>query len=285
MPGRQNTTGKKVAVIGSGPAGLLRLQLGFGKAGHPVAVLFDADRPGGLLMYGIPNMASSTRRLSCRRISCWKTRSVTFVLQHRYRRQLLSPEMKKLRANSTPRSFAPAPLVRRRSSSGRQLKGIHFAMDFLTANTKSILDKHRNGNFISREGKGVIITSAAATPAARMRGHCIRHGCRSSCTEWKSCPNALCHESAPVTSVAWNSPRSTRWTTWPGGNRPQGGDDCVCNATFATVYEKAMPMDERFSASNSTPVRGGMVEGGWGSSFRRYPGTEKVLPRSSSCWP
>src|SRR6185436_6700441 len=61
---------------------------------------------------------------------------------------------------------------------GRQLKGIHFAMDFLTANTKALLDQHKNGNFINAEGKDVVVIGGGDTSTDCV-GTSMRHGCRS----------------------------------------------------------------------------------------------------------
>src|SRR5205085_3973748 len=61
---------------------------------------------------------------------------------------------------------------------GRNLKGVHFAMDFLTSNTRSLLERHRNGNFISAEGKDVIVIGGGDTGTDCV-GTSLRHGCAS----------------------------------------------------------------------------------------------------------
>ena len=131
-------TGKKVAVVGSGPAGLAAAAQ-LNKAGHWVTVFERADRIGGLLMYGIPNMKldKTAGRPAPRRSHGGRGRQVRHQLRGR---QGLSGREAAART-STPSSCAAARPSRATCPiEGRNLKGIHFAMEFLHANTKSLLD-------------------------------------------------------------------------------------------------------------------------------------------------
>jgi glutamate synthase (NADPH/NADH) small chain len=168
-------TGKKVAVIGSGPAGLCAAAQ-LNRAGHSVTVFERADRPGGLLMYGIPNMKLDKEQVVMRRIKVLEQEGIKFVCNCEVgsalpARQLLDQfDAIVLCTGATkPRDLPVA---------GRQLTGIHFAMDFLTANTKSLLDRHRNGEFVSAAGKDVIIIGGGDTGTDCV-GTSMRHGCRS----------------------------------------------------------------------------------------------------------
>ena len=167
-------TGKKVAVVGSGPAGLsAAAQLN--RAGHSVTVFERADLPGGLLMYGIPNMKLDKRGVLLRRIKLLEDEGIIFVCNtviggNEY-------PVEKLRSEFNAVVLATgATLPRDLPIEGRQLKGIHFAMDFLTANTRAVLNKETE--FISARGKDVIIIGGGDTGTDCV-GTSLRHGCRS----------------------------------------------------------------------------------------------------------
>jgi glutamate synthase (NADPH/NADH) small chain len=168
-------TGKRVAVIGSGPAGLsAAAQLN--KAGHSVTVYERADRPGGLLMYGIPNMKLDKEEVVMRRIRLMEAEGVVFKCNINIGTDVTVAALRSefdaivLATGATKPRDLPIP--------GRELKGIHFAMDFLTANTKAVLDQHKNGGFITAEGKDVVIIGGGDTGTDCV-GTSVRHGCNS----------------------------------------------------------------------------------------------------------
>lgn len=168
-------TGKKVAIIGSGPAGLCAAAQ-LNQAGHWVTVYERADRPGGLLMYGIPNMKLDKKEVVLRRIELLEAEGVQFVCNTEVGKDLPAEMLLKefdavvLCTGSTrPRDL---PIE------GRDLKGIHFAMDFLTANTKAVLDGSPEDNYISAAGKDVVIIGGGDTGTDCV-GTSIRHGCNS----------------------------------------------------------------------------------------------------------
>jgi len=168
-------TGKKVAVVGSGPSGLAcAAQLN--RAGHSVTVYERADRIGGLLMYGIPNMKLD-KKIVQRRIDLMAAEGVEFVTHAHVGVDLPAAELKKkfdalvLCTGATKARDLPIP--------GRELQGIYMAMEFLRANTKSLLDsKHADGNFISAKDKHVIVIGGGDTGTDCV-GTAMRHGCRS----------------------------------------------------------------------------------------------------------
>jgi NAD(P)H-dependent glutamate synthase small subunit len=172
-------TGKTVAVIGSGPTGLsAAAQLN--KAGHTVTVYERADRIGGLLMYGIPNMKLG-KDVVDRRVQLLRDEGVEFVTGVTVAdgsdgstdvRELMAQFDSVLLATgaTVPRDL-PIP--------GRELEGVHYAMDFLTANTKSLLDsEHADGDYISAKGKNVIVIGGGDTGTDCI-GTSIRHECAS----------------------------------------------------------------------------------------------------------
>src|SRR5882724_8730833 len=188
-------TGKKVAVIGSGPAGIsAAAQLN--KAGHLVTVFERADRPGGLLMYGIPNMKLDKNEVVLRRIKILEEEGVKFVCNTEVgpdsgtgfqpvegetgwkRCPTKIPAEKLLKEFDAVVLATGATKPRDLPIEGRNLKGIHFAMDFLTANTKSILDSHKNGDFIDATGKDVVVIGGGDTGTDCV-GTSMRHGCKS----------------------------------------------------------------------------------------------------------
>ncbi|MFQ5328371.1 MAG: glutamate synthase subunit beta [Thermodesulfobacteriota bacterium] len=174
-PTPPHRTGKRVAVVGSGPAGLAcAAQLN--SAGHQVTVYERADRVGGLLMYGIPNMKLDKGVIQ-RRIDNMKDGGIDFVTNTEVGRDLA--------AKSLVDDFDAVVLCmgatkpRNLPVEGRDLKGIHFAMDFLAGNTKSILDDKGSAvPPVSAEGRDVIVIGGGDTGTDCV-GTSLRHGCRS----------------------------------------------------------------------------------------------------------
>ncbi|HWY78519.1 MAG TPA: glutamate synthase subunit beta, partial [Verrucomicrobiae bacterium] len=152
-------TGKKVAVVGSGPAGLCAAAQ-LNRAGHWVTVFERADRVGGLLMYGIPNMKLD-KGLVQRRVDLLAKEGVTFATSTEVGKNY--PADKLLNEFDAVILCTGATKPRDLPIEGRQLKGVHFAMEFLHANTKSLIDKHQNGSFISAKGKDVMVIGGGDT--------------------------------------------------------------------------------------------------------------------------
>jgi glutamate synthase (NADPH) small chain len=155
-PPRQ--TGKKVAVVGSGPAGLACAQQ-LARAGHLVTVFERADRIGGLLRYGIPDFKMEKHLLD-RRMEQMKTEGVSFVTNANVGFDVPTAELRKsfdaicLAGGATAPRDLPIP--------GRELDGIHFAMDFLPQQNKLVAGDDVS-NQITAAGKRVIILGGGDT--------------------------------------------------------------------------------------------------------------------------
>jgi glutamate synthase (NADPH/NADH) small chain len=175
----QRRTGKKVAVVGSGPAGLsCAAQLN--KAGHWVTVYERADRIGGLLMYGIPNMKLDKEKVVQRRVDLLKAEGITFITNCEIGKD--KPAQELLDEYDAVVLCGGATKPNDLRIEGRELKGIYFAMEFLHGNTKHLLNSRQgtsaNGRFISAKGKDVIVIGGGDTGTDCV-GTSLRHNCRS----------------------------------------------------------------------------------------------------------
>ncbi|MCL7745983.1 glutamate synthase subunit beta [Halalkalibacter alkaliphilus] len=168
-------TGKKVAVVGSGPAGLsAAAQLN--KAGHSVTVFEREDRIGGLLTYGIPDVKLANHIVE-RRVKILEEEGITFKTNVEIGKDISAAQLKKDFDSVLLCTGATKP--RDVEVEGRELKGIHYAMDFLTANTKSLLDSnHEDGNYISAKDKNVIVIGGGDTGVDCITTS-VRHGAKS----------------------------------------------------------------------------------------------------------
>ncbi len=168
-------SGKRVAVVGSGPAGLAAAEQ-LNSAGHKVTVYERADRIGGLLMYGIPNMKLD-KAVVDRRVDLLRAGGIEFVVNADVGKNV---DPKKLRAEHDALLLATgATQPRELAVPGRSFRGVHFAMEFLTANTKSLLDsKLADGKYISALDKRVVVIGGGDTGADCI-GTALRHGCKS----------------------------------------------------------------------------------------------------------
>ena len=261
-------TGKKVAVVGSGPAGLAcAAQLN--RAGHLVTVYERADRIGGLLMYGIPNMKLD-KSIVQRRVDLMAEEGVKFVTNTAIGVQLPA---KKLRENfdaivlccgaTKPRDL-PIP--------GRDLKGIHFAMEFLHANTKSLLDSsHKDGKYVSARDQHVIVVGGGDTGTDCV-GTAMRHQCKSL-TQLEILPRP------PDTRQSDNP-----WPEWPKVYKLDYGQE-EAKARFGDDPRIYVTTGEKFIGDEKGHVKEMHIyDVEWArdekSAFipKRVPGSERVLP-------
>jgi len=197
-------TGKRVAVVGSGPAGLASADQ-LNKAGHHVTVYERADRIGGLLMYGIPNMKLDKVGVVQRRVSLLEAEGIRFITNT----AVADGRNGSLNSQDLVQEYdavllaTGATLPHDLAIPGRHLTGIHFGMEFLTATTKSLLDsKLQDDNYLSAKDKHVIVIGGGDTGTDCI-ATALRHGCQSL-MNFELVPQ-------PPTSRDENNP----WPTWP----------------------------------------------------------------------
>ena len=171
----ERRTGKKVAIVGSGPAGLAAAQQ-LNRAGHLVTVFERADRIGGLLRYGIPEFKME-KRVVDRRLAIMEAEGIVFKTNANIGGNVSIDELKRnfdaiiLAAGSTVPRDLPVP--------GRELKGIYYAMEFLPLqNQRCAGDVIADADFISAKGKNVVIIGGGDTGADCL-GTVHRHGCKA----------------------------------------------------------------------------------------------------------
>ncbi|HEY9698734.1 MAG TPA: glutamate synthase small subunit [Trichocoleus sp.] len=261
-------TGKKVAIVGSGPAGLsAAAQLN--KAGHWVTVFERADRPGGLLMYGIPNMKLDKEQVVLRRLNVLEQEGVKFVCNTEVGKDL--PAETLLQEFDAVVLCMGATKPRDLPIEGRDLKGIHFAMEFLTANTKAVLDKQTNSNFISAEGKDVVIIGGGDTGTDCV-GTSIRHGC-NNVVQLEILPQ-------PPSQRATDNP----WPEWPKVYRMDYGQEEAA-AKFGADPRTYITTATKFEGDETGQVKAvHTVQVEWARNEKgqfipqQVPGTEQVVP-------
>jgi len=261
-------TGKKVAVIGSGPAGLAAAAQ-LNSAGHWVTVYERADRPGGLLMYGIPNMKLDKRQVVQRRLEVLEAEGVTFVCNTEIGKHL--PAATLLQEYEAVVLCTGATKPRDLTIPGRDLQGIHFAMEFLTANTQALLDGAPGPQYISAAGQDVVIIGGGDTGTDCV-GTSLRHGCRSV-TQLEIMPQ-------PPDQRAPNNP----WPEWPKVYKMDYGQEEAA-ARFGADPRTYLTTATHLEGDDQGQVKAvHTVQIQWGKDdqgrFVPQPvaGTERVLP-------
>lgn len=169
-------TDKQVAIVGSGPSGLACADM-LNKRGHHVTVYEKNDRIGGLLMYGIPNMKLDKTVID-RRVELMKEEGVRFITHTNVGVDLLPKAL--LEQYDAVVLCCGAEQPRDIQALGREeAKGVYFAVDFLTRNTKSLLDSHfADGQYVNAKDKHVVVVGGGDTGNDCV-GTVLRHGCKS----------------------------------------------------------------------------------------------------------
>lgn len=192
-------TGKKIAVIGSGPAGLAVADQ-LNTRGHNVTVFERSDRIGGLLRYGIPNMKLE-KHIIDRKLDVMREEGVEFVVNANVGADVKAKDI--LKEYDAVVLACGASNPRDINAPGRDANGIYFAVDFLTSTTKALLDNGlKEGTYISAKDKNVIVIGGGDTGNDCV-GTCIRHGCKSV-TQLEMMPKAPDERA-----------ESNPWPQWP----------------------------------------------------------------------
>lgn len=272
-------TGKKIAVVGSGPAGLAAAAQ-LNSAGHDVTVYERADRVGGLLMYGIPNMKLE-KPIVERRVKLLEQEGIKFVVNTEIGKDITAKELQSkfdaviLAIGSTvPNDFFG-------KTPGRNLQGIHFAMEFLHKNTKSLLDSNLDdGQYLSAKDKHVIVIGGGDTGNDCL-GTSLRHGCRSL-VNFEVVPQ-------PPNKRAANNP----WPQWPKVYKPDyGHTEAAAKFDYDKMANKTLHDDPREYSIQTTEFVGDAsgklkaiktIRLDWskpanGAPFSPVPGTEQEWP-------
>ncbi|ALS27981.1 glutamate synthase [Paenibacillus sp. 32O-W] len=262
-------TGKRVAIVGSGPAGLAcAAQLN--KAGHTVTVYERADRIGGLLTYGIPTMKLD-KKVVQRRVDLLAAEGVQFVTNTEIGKDI--PAQQLLDEFDAVVLCGGATKARDVDIEGRELGGIYMAMDYLNSTIKSYLDSGlADGNYISAKDKNVIVIGGGDTGTDCV-ATALRHGCKSV-TQFGT------HAKAPLT----RDPITNPWPQFPNVYTLDYAQE-EAKALFGedprafSVLTKKFVGDENGNVKELHTVQIERIVDETGRKiYKEIPGTEKVWP-------
>ncbi len=254
VPARR--TDRRVAVVGSGPAGLAAADL-LNRLGHRVTVVERADRPGGLLMYGIPNM-KLPKEIVARRVGLMKAEGVEFRLNTEADASLRADFDAVLLCGGARRA-------RRLSVPGEEAKGVTLAVDYLSEATRALLEGRASA--LDARGKDVLVVGGGDTGNDCV-GTCLRQGCKSV-TQLEMLP-------APPAQRTKNNP----WPEWPRVLRTDYGQREAIAAQgrdprlFETTVERVLAGENGHVCAVET------VRVSRGADGRLHPieGTRRTLP-------
>ena len=265
----EELTGKKVAVVGSGPAGLSAADQ-LNQAGHLVTVYERADRIGGLLMYGIPNMKLQ-KEIVNRRVDLMREEGVTFISHTEIGKDLPSKQL--MDEVDAVILCCGATKPRDLPIEGRELRNIRYAMEFLGPNTQELWDL-REGKAAEfsqlAKDKHVVIIGGGDTGTDCV-GTSLRHGC-ASVTQLEIMPK-------PPTERAENNP----WPEWPKTYKMDYGQEEAA-AVQGEDPRQYLVTSSKFEGDDNGNVKAVHVHNiEWAKEDGRFipkkvEGSERVLP-------
>lgn len=263
-------TGKKVAVIGSGPAGLAAAQQ-LNRAGHEVTVFERANRPGGLLMYGIPDFKLEKSRV-WRRIEQLKAEGVEFRTNANVGVNVSADELR--RDFDAIAICIGSTFPRDLKIPGREFAGVHFAMEFLPQqNARNQGDEFSSEQSILATGKDVIIIGGGDT-GSDCTGTSNRHGA-ASVTQFELLPQPADLGYFPRRA---ERPANTPWPNWPIILRTSTSHEEGCDRHWS-ILTKEFRGDEQGRLASLVTVEVEFVTGADGRpTLQELPGTEKIWP-------
>ena len=260
-------SGKKVAVVGSGPAGLAAADQ-LNKAGHSVTVYERADRIGGLLLYGIPNMKLDKKYVQ-RRVDLLAAEGIEFVVSTEIGSDL--PAKNLVEDFDSVVLCCGATKPRDLPIEGRELNGVHFAMEFLSKNTQGLLElKDITAFETAAKGKDAVVIGGGDTGTDCV-GTSIRHGCKSV-TQLEIMPR-------PPEERAADNP----WPEWPKVYKLDYGQE-EAKEVFGSDPRRYLTATKKFIGDGEGNLKSLLIhEIEWKQDNGRFspvevPGSEKEIP-------
>jgi glutamate synthase (NADPH/NADH) small chain len=263
-------TGKRVAIVGSGPAGMAAAQQ-LNRAGHQVTVFERADRPGGLLMYGIPDFKLEKSRV-WRRIKQMEAEGIEFRCNSDVGGNVSVQSLRDeydaivLCGGATQPRDLPIP--------GRNFKGVHYAMEFLPQqNKRNQGDTIPDGVSLTATGKDVIIIGGGDT-GSDCTGTSNRHGAKSV-TQFELLPKPPDLGHFPR---AAERPSHTPWPYWTMMLRTSSSHEEGCDRHWSILTKEFRGDANGHVESLVTVVIEWSTDASGKQNFKEVPGTEKVWP-------
>ena len=260
-------TGKRVAVVGSGPAGLAAADQ-LNHRGHAVTVFERADRPGGLLMYGIPNMKLQKEVVE-RRVRLMEAEGVEFRTGCDVGRDISAQAL--LDEYDAVILCCGAKKPREIQAEGTSVKGIYFAVDFLASTTRALLDTGlAKGTYLDAAGLDVVVVGGGDTGNDCV-GTALRHGCRSV-VQLEMMPKA------PEVRAADNP-----WPQWPRVCKTDyGQEEAIARfghdpRLYETTVRRCLADETGALRAIETVQVARQMENGR-PVLREVPGTQRELP-------